>query len=140
MFEQCAYVLQESIFSSIPINVLYHLLEFFMCAALFICHLTCIILCRHGLVGKNEEKKTFVVGDLNSRIGCLSDILESDRYLDAEFDDNDIYDDEFYRDNNILKNRKNMDNIVDNNGRKLISLCKSTGHIIANGRLHNDSE
>ena len=68
---------------------------------------------------KNTTKmeKTFVVGYLNSRIGCLSDILESDRYLDAEIDDNDIYDDEFSRDNNILKNRKNMDNIVDNNGR-----------------------
>lgn len=50
-----------------------------------------------------------------------------------------FYDDEFYRDN-VLKNRRNMDNIIDNNGRKLISLCKSTSHIIANGRLHNDTE
>ena len=57
MFEHCAYVLQESIFSRIPINVLYHLLEFFICAALFICHRTCIILCPHGLVGKKEIKK-----------------------------------------------------------------------------------
>ena len=38
----------------IPINVLHHLLEFFMCAALFICHRTCIILCPHGLVSLLE--------------------------------------------------------------------------------------
>ena len=86
-------------------------------------------------------EKTFIVGDLNSRTGRLSDILESDKYLDAEYDDNDILcDDEFYHDNNIFKSHRNMDSIVDNNGRKLIFLCKSTDHIIANGRLHKDTE
>lgn len=36
--------------------------------------------------------KTFIVGDLNSRTGQLSDILEFDKYLDIEedFDDDNI--------------------------------------------------
>ena len=92
---------------------------------------------------KNTEKngKTFIVGDLNSRTGSLTDILESDRYLDSEFDDDDmLYDDIFNGNNNIMKNRNNMDSMINENGRKLISLCKSTGHIIANGRLHNDMD
>ena len=37
-------------------------------------------------------------------------------------------------------NRNNRDDVIDNNGRKLIALCKSTDHIIANGRLCNDLE
>ena len=88
-----------------------------------------------------KNGKTFIVGDLNSRTGSLTDILESDRYLDSEFDDDDmIYDDIFNGNNNIMKNRNNMDSMINENGRKLISLCKSTGHIIANGRLHNDMD
>ena len=67
----------------------------------------------------------------------MTDILESDRYLDSEFDDDDmLYDDIFNGNNNIMKNRNNMDSMINENGRKLISLCKSSGHIIANGRLH----
>ena len=36
--------------------------------------------------------KTFIVGDLNSRTGQLSDVLEFDKYLDIEedFDDDNI--------------------------------------------------
>ena len=36
------------------INVLYHLLDVFMFAALLICHRACIILCPHGLVSLLE--------------------------------------------------------------------------------------
>ena len=39
---------------------------------------------------------------------------------------------------NTNKARKNKDHVIDNNGRKLLALCKSTDHIIANGRLCND--
>ena len=31
-----------------------------------------------------------------------------------------------------------MDHVIDNNGRKLLSLCKSTNHMI--GRLFNDKD
>ena len=34
--------------------------------------------------------------------------------------------------------RASNDNMVNSNGRRLLSLCKSTNHIIANGRLHDD--
>ena len=30
--------------------------------------------------------------------------------------------------------------MIDNNGRKLLPLCKSTNHMIANGRLYNDKD
>ena len=40
----------------------------------------------------------------------------------------------------ILIRRKNKDHVLDNNGKKLLSLCKSTNHIIANGRLLQDIE
>ena len=34
--------------------------------------------------------------------------------------------------------RNNLDKVIDNHGHKLISLCKSTNHVIANGRFKND--
>ena len=34
----------------------------------------------------------------------------------------------------------NCHHVVDGNGRKLISLCKSTNHVIANGQLHTDTQ
>ena len=73
MFEQCAYVLQESIFSDIPINVLYHLLDFFMCAALFRWHRTCIILCPPGLVSllEFEEHSVLFCSSVNAENGLL---------------------------------------------------------------------
>ena len=37
-----------------------------------------------------------------------------------------------------LPERQNQDPVSDKNGEKLINLCKSTGHFIANGRLSND--
>jgi len=34
--------------------------------------------------------------------------------------------------------RNNHDKVTDNHGQKLISLCKSTSHVIVNGRFKND--
>ena len=85
--------------------------------------------------------KTFIVGDLNSRTGQLSDILEFDKYLDIEED----FDDENIEYNKLLSPtqkvcpvRKNEDKVIDSYGRKLINLCKTTDHAIANGRLCSD--
>ena len=81
-------------------------------------------------------EKTFITGDLNSRTGQLSDILQYDKYLDDDDDDNDDDDKDVRQNFTII--RRNKDHVYDNNGRKLVNLCRSTDHIIANGRLYND--
>ena len=78
--------------------------------------------------------KTYVTGDLNSRTGTLSDILDFDAYLDTDQDD----DLQHVLNMSTLPLRQNQDTVSDSNGQKLVSLCKSSGHIIANGRLFND--
>ena len=80
----------------------------------------------------NRMGDTFITGDFNSRTAQLLDILLFDKYLDDDDDD----------DTNIsyknTKMRRNKDHVIDNNGKKLVALCKVTDHIIANGRLCND--
>lgn len=86
--------------------------------------------------------KTYVTGDLNSRTGRISDILEFDEYLDS-YDDtqsNSFNNGSFIPELNQLPVRQNKDHMIDHNGQKLISLCKATEHIIVNGRLHKDRE
>ena len=85
--------------------------------------------------------KTFIVGDLNSRTGQLSDILEFDKYLDIEedFDDDNIeYNELLSTMQNVFPVHKNEDKVIDSHGWKLIDLCKTTDHAIVNGRLCND--
>ena len=43
-----------------------------------------------GIEKYNNLGKTFITGDLNSRTGQLSDILQSDKYLDDDDDDDDV--------------------------------------------------
>ena len=51
-----------------------------------------------------------------------------DKYLDDDDDDNDDDDTNISHKNTIL--RRNKDHVIDDNGRKLVALCKSTDHII----------
>ena len=74
--------------------------------------------------------KIFISGDMNSRTSNLSDELDFDHYVDN--------DDSFMSDSVARPPRKNCDVKVDNNGRRLIDLCKATSLTIGNGRLHND--
>ena len=82
-------------------------------------------------------EKTFIVGDLNSRTGQLNDIMETDKYLDGTLNDeqNNIFDNTSI-DETTYPKRNKSDHVIDNNGKKLISMCKATDHIIANGCLH----
>ena len=90
-----------------------------------------------GLEKYNKMGKTYVVGDLNSRRAEQSDILDFDKYLDNI--ENDESDDEILNDYlNMVCIRNNQDKTIDNNGKKLLALCRSTDHIIANGRLYSD--
>ena len=90
-----------------------------------------------GLEKYSKMGKTYIVGDLNSRTAQESDILDFDIYLDNIQKDDDDDDDDFLNDYlNSIYSRNN--HVIDKNGRKLLSLCKATDHIIANGRLHKD--
>lgn len=79
---------------------------------------------------------------MNSRTARISDISEFDEYLDS-YDDTQnksFYNRPFISEQNQLPVRQNKVHVIDHNGQKLISLCKATENIIANGRLHNDRE
>ena len=77
--------------------------------------------------------KIYAIGDFNSRTSNCSDILDFDKYLE---------DDEFivnqYPVNTTI--RVNKDQVLDSNGVRLLHLCKTTGLVIANGRLLSDSQ
>lgn len=55
-----------------------------------------------------------------------------------EFNEQNYIFDNILIDETTCPIRNNCDHVVDINGKKLISMCKSTDHIIANGRLHGD--
>ena len=75
--------------------------------------------------------KIFVTGDMNSRCGeCTAiDYLTFDTYLDVGLNDYINID---------IPPRVSRDSILDNNGRRLLNLCKSSGLLIGNGRLGAD--
>ena len=83
-----------------------------------------------GLEKFDKLGKTYITGDFNSRTATLSDILDLDVY-----DENDF---QIILTLSSLPERQKQDHVTDINGQRLITLCKSTSHIIANGRLLND--
>lgn len=77
--------------------------------------------------------KVFITGDFNSRTGpqtdLHTDILHPDRYIHSGQDDTYCHD---------IPIRFNCDKVTDNYGKRLLELCKSTGVLIANGRIGTD--
>ena len=73
--------------------------------------------------------KVYITGDMNGRTACFSDILEFDKYIE----NNDLF-----LDMSHIPPRSNKDSKLDSHGRKVLDLCKSTGFVIANGRLGDD--
>jgi len=73
--------------------------------------------------------KIYLSGDFNSRTADECDTINFDRYLDNN-DQMPNYSD--------IPLRVNKDHVIDAYGRQLLSLCKTTDLIIANGRLPND--
>ena len=80
---------------------------------------------RHGQMGK-----TFIIGDFNSRTAEITDILEIDKYLDegTEVDNTDT--DALNKVLDSIPVRKNKDKVIDRYGKKLLSFCKATNHMI----------
>ena len=82
------------------------------------------------IIKYNDQGKVFVFGDLNARTATEKDFFDFDKYLDQ----NVLYANSF-----DIPSRANQDIILDYNGRTTLDLCKSTGLLIANGRLFNDT-
>lgn len=77
----------------------------------------------------DNQGEVFICGDLNSRVGLMSDTIEMtglDRFVDLP-DDNDLL--------SCSNIKASDDKTVNVFGHKLISLCKELGLCIANGRL-----
>ena len=83
-----------------------------------------------------EEKydcKFFIAGDLNGRTGCHLDHVEYDDSTYIPLPDN-------YEADISLATRKNNDKIINDNGHRLLELCKMCNVRIVNGRIKNDKE
>ncbi|CAC5423117.1 unnamed protein product [Mytilus coruscus] len=81
----------------------------------------------------SDKGIVMVCGDLNSRIGELSDFLLSDdldKYVESVE----------HVVNPIISDRHSMDKTVNAFGRKLLQMCFNTGLVVANGRLCNDKD
>ena len=76
-----------------------------------------------------------LLGDFNSRVGLKNDV-------ECEPDDEECCIDEkqmfLYFEEHNLMNRVNMDAYVNNNGNRLIELCRMSNLKIANGRIGRD--
>ena len=81
-----------------------------------------------------DRGKLYITGDFNGRTASETDVLNFDRYLDDET----LFG---FIDKTLLYNttRVNKDNVIDSYGRRLLSFCKITDLIIANGRLGEDT-
>lgn len=79
---------------------------------------------------------TYITGDFNCRTGLLSDTLDFDIYLDSYDQAIDI--EPSNSPQSTLPVRRSLDHVTDMSGRRLTAMCKTTDHIIVNGRLLGD--
>jgi exonuclease III len=78
-----------------------------------------------------EECKFFMAGDFNSRIGTEQDFIKDDdtNYLDVD-----------YVSDGFSVTRNSKDQVVNKFGKSLLSLCRSLGVHVLNGRAGDDKE
>ena len=84
-----------------------------------------------------------LIGDFNSRTGQLNDFLSFEDCISSEMGFDAFGSKHYVSEHNleslgIITQRINSDNFVNNNGRKLIELCKGMDLKIANGRFGSD--
>ncbi|MEW8548255.1 MAG: reverse transcriptase family protein [Candidatus Thiodiazotropha sp.] len=91
----------------------------------------------------NTHKYVTLTGDFNARTSEMRDYTENDDFLADMFDfDTDTV--EYFTvinklvESNILKDRISMDKHTNNNGYKLIDICKNHNLFILNGRIDKD--
>ena len=92
---------------------------------------------------RSENKYVIITGDFNARTSQLRDYTENDEFLSEIFDfDNETID--FFSNVNKLsclnipKDRVSMDTHTNNNGFRLLEMCKNNNLFIINGRLGRD--
>ena len=92
-----------------------------------------------------SQKYVILMGDFNSRTGNKQDFLDADNFLADLFHFDDAMQ-QFFDISSILeqykfsKNRKSKDSVVNNEGNRLLDICKSNNLIILNGRCGQDKE
>ena len=86
---------------------------------------------------KDLGKVLFAAGDLNARTGIRDDFITNDSLSNSIDDLLNVFNYEY--DINIGP-RRNMDKSINAYGRNLLSLCKSTGLRIVNGRHTGDPD
>ena len=92
--------------------------------------------CLEENIGKYLDQGTvYVTGDMNARCSDRCDFIEND-ILNKNLMDNLQPLTDYDLDQN--NSRNSMDTVVNQFGRKLITLCKTTGFRILNGRHNKD--
>ena len=84
----------------------------------------------------NFDLPVILIGDLNSRTGTIPDVLDIE--VEQDTDDGERINSDIVHQLGLTE-RSNKDLKINNNGRKLIILCKTTGLILTNGRVGKDS-
>jgi len=88
-------------------------------------------------VTASYDSPILLLGDFNSRSGTLSDFPESNDELHTDQCISENPDVIYFLANKIIT-RSNKDKCMNNNGHKLIDLCKMSGLKIVNGRIGRD--
>ena len=76
-----------------------------------------------------------LLGDFNSRVGTVSDFEQEFEHdgSNLEMNSHKVY----FEENDLIK-RANRDMLINNNGKKLIELCKMSDLKLTNGRIGTD--
>ena len=104
------------------------------------------ILC-HDIIDLHAEYDLpfLLIGDFNARSGTQKDYVSLDKHITENTNVPEEVNETFYNEVDmenlgILPQRANKDTKCDNNGCKLLDLCKSTGLVIVNGRIGCDKK
>ncbi len=89
----------------------------------------------HNLEKYSQLGSTLILGDFNARTGDLSDTDT----MNVSLGELTTLPSDLTQFNNDIPNRQNCDRKINERGRELIDLCKTTNHIILNGRFLGDS-
>lgn len=90
-------------------------------------------------------KYVFLLGDFNARTYTSPDYIDADDFFMEHFDFDNVINDFFnvstsLSNNNLSKERCSKDTHINNEGNKLLEICKSNNLLILNGRCGEDKD